>query len=207
MTLSENELDVLLEIINIGVGRASKSLSEMTGSRIELSVPNIEVIGRNGFVEMSEKLESTLDQSVLQSFQGDFSGRAVLGFPTRQAFDLARIVGGIEVTDVEMDDELFGVLEEIGNIFLNNVVGSIANMLDCKLSYMLPELCSQKFFKGLLKPGQPEKQSLALIADTSFSISENDISGSLILFFETNNLKELLFKASNPSGIVHTIQK
>lgn len=192
MKLNEIELDALTEIINIGAGRAAKSLSEITGSRIELSVPNIEVCGTSNFSEIVEKLDLEFSTAVQQGFQSDVSGRAFLVFPERNAFELARIVGGIDATNVEMDDELCGVLEEIGNIVLNAVLGSMANILNCELTYTLPELCTKNTIAKIIMGCADDAQSVVLIADTSFTVASNAISGSLLLLFETGDIKSLL---------------
>lgn len=197
MTLNDIELDALGELINIGAGRAACSLSEITGSSIQLTVPSVHVSGTPAFAEMAATLDMDYGTTVQQGFEGHVSGTALLAFPRNNAFDLARIVGGIETTDAEMDEELCGILEEIGNIFLNSVLGTIANMLDCQLTYTLPELTKDAMFDRFLHDGNGNAQSsdpVALIADTSFTISSRDISGSLILVFATGDIARLLSK-------------
>ena len=62
MQLSSSQLDALAEVVNIGVGRAAASLSELLGTRIELSVPQIQI---------KSKLESTASElAILQNFDG-----------------------------------------------------------------------------------------------------------------------------------------
>ncbi|MEO2049995.1 MAG: chemotaxis protein CheC [Pirellulales bacterium] len=195
MGLNENELDALVEIINIGSGRAAHSLSEMTGSRIVLSVPNIRVCSLSNFHDVAKNLRQEFSTTVQQTFQGNVSGRALLAFADTKAFELARIVGGISATDSELDEELQGILEEIGNIVLNAILRSLANLVDCPLSCSLPQLSTNNSFSKIIL-GKDEQahpsNSMVLIADTSIQVADRDISGSLLLLFETGDLEVML---------------
>ncbi|MCH7688339.1 MAG: chemotaxis protein CheX, partial [Planctomycetes bacterium] len=186
MTFHDDELDALAEIINIGAGRAAASLSEMTGSRIELSIPGLYTCESSGFSEIAGKLDSTLDTTLQQGFAGDVSGQAILAFPEKDAAELERIVGGIMTEDAEMDMDVECVLEEIGNIVLNAVLGSISNILEGSLTYTLPKLCTKTAVTKAIfmcKNDAEIRDSLVLIADTNFDIASRNVSGSLILVF------------------------
>ena len=47
MRMTDETLDALTEILNIGIGRAAASLSRMVETRVELRVPEIELIELN----------------------------------------------------------------------------------------------------------------------------------------------------------------
>jgi len=90
MALTKNELEVLSEIVNIGSGRAALSLSEMTGSRIELAVPHIRAYDSTSFQEMAKSLNLEIATSVQQGFEGGISGQALLAFPDSNAFKFTK---------------------------------------------------------------------------------------------------------------------
>ncbi|MCH8044398.1 MAG: hypothetical protein IID44_11835 [Planctomycetes bacterium] len=195
MKLNEYELDALTEVINVGVGRAASSLSEITDSTVKLAVPNIYVCGTPEFSEIATTLNLGFSTSVQQAFEGDLSGRALLAFSSGNAFELARLVGGIQTSDTDMDAELSGIVAEIGNIVLNAVLGSIANFLDCRLSYQLPQLCTKSEFSKIILQCSEDAQnsrSLALLADTAITVASHDLSGSLLVLFETDDIVVML---------------
>ncbi|MBT4863849.1 MAG: chemotaxis protein CheC [Planctomycetaceae bacterium] len=195
MTLDEIQLDALTEVINIGVGRAANSLSEITGSRIDLAVPNMYLCGTSDFSEIAKTLNLDVGTTIQQGFEGELSGRALLGFPRNNAFELACLVGDIQPGERELDEELCGVLEEIGNIVLNAVLGSIANMFDCEMSYTLPTFCTKRTFNTIICRCDDDVQSsdsIVLVANTSLRVASRDISGSLIVLFETGDIEVLL---------------
>lgn len=204
MTFNDIELDAIAEIINIGVGRAANSLSQITGSRIELTVPSIFVCGTAAFSRRLETIESNLDTAVLQQFQGQVSGRALLAFPEANAFELARLVGDIETNDDEMDEELYGVLEEIGNIVLNAVLGSMGNLLNCSLNYTIPEICTKQTFTQIVNEADLHAQvpeTVVLVTDTSFEVASRNIAGSLLLLFETGDFETLLAALTETASV------
>ncbi|NOY43315.1 MAG: chemotaxis protein CheC [Planctomycetes bacterium] len=204
MKLNEIQLDALTEIINIGTGQAANSLSELTGSRIELSVPCLHVCGNSDLGDLAEKFGLDFSTLIQQSFEGDVSGQALLAFAKDSAFDLARTVGGIETDDDELDEELHGILEEIGNIVLNSVMGSVANLLECNLAYTLPKIRSEKSFGKIIgncANNTSQSETMILFADTAVNIASRDIRGSLLLLFETGDIRVLL-SALLPDSVV-----
>jgi len=195
MKLNEIQLDALTEIINIGTGRAANALSEITGSRIDLSMPSLHVCGSSDFGEVAKTLGLEISTAIKQGFGGEVSGQALLAFPKHNAYELACAVGEIESSDDELDEELYGVLEEIGNIVLNSILGSVANLLECNLSYTLPQICADKTFTKVIYDCSDSNlcpESVVLLADTTVTVASRDISGSLLLLFETDDIMVLL---------------
>jgi chemotaxis protein CheC len=79
--LSEIEQDVIAEIANMGVSRAANSLRQMVGHEVLLSVPAVNVVTREAAARLVERGSSSKLVAVQQSFEGPFSGRALLIFP------------------------------------------------------------------------------------------------------------------------------
>lgn len=78
MELTQNQLDALSELINIGFARAANSLSELTGDRVLLDVPDVSIHTIN---ELGPKLATFVDgevATVQQIFSGPVSGNALL---------------------------------------------------------------------------------------------------------------------------------
>ncbi|MDX1969687.1 MAG: hypothetical protein SFV23_21110 [Planctomycetaceae bacterium] len=193
-TLSEERLadavDLLKELINVGVGRAAASLSELIGLRIELSVPEVwtSCDGR----EISGALNERAAMVVWQEFTGDLCGRAALAFPEASGLSLAALLAGSDVPASELDLELSGVLLEVGNILLNGMMGTIANEAHNTLQYMLPVLhCGGDALTRVLQSDSYESMEL-LIADVRFRVQERAINGSIVIGFSFGSVLQLL---------------
>ena len=140
MRMTSERQDVMTEIINVGVGRAAASLSELLGKRIDLRVPAVTICNISDLSECLRDKESGIDLSVLQDFQGGLSGRAMLAFPRRSGIELGKMLGEVDSPQEELSIDLIGVLEEVGNIVLNGVLGTVGNMTSLTIEYSVPRL-------------------------------------------------------------------
>ncbi len=194
MNLTEQQLDALTEIINIGVGRAASSLSTLMGQRVELSIPRL-------VVESVDKLKPHADEtktpetSVVQEFSGRITGRALLAFPDLSSLKLAQVLSGMEHQPTELDVDLRGIVNEVGNIVLNGVLGSLSNLFGDHLKYSIPQLhLNQSAYQVLLETLDQDDldEYLVLVADARFDIAESNIRGSLIVMFKIGDIGPML---------------
>ena len=195
MQLTDDQNDALTEVVNIGVGKAAAALSQLMGERICLSVPRIIVCDPD---ELSRNLDASpeqLDTSVVQDFNGDVSGRAVLAFPRSSGVKLGQVLAGLNETSDELDLDLADTLEEVGNIVLNGVLGSISNLLASGLIYSVPRLHADTDVRHLLTDHPTDKQHTSrtrLMANTQFDVASRSISGSLLIVFNLGSIETII---------------
>ncbi|MFW6357846.1 MAG: chemotaxis protein CheC [Chroococcales cyanobacterium] len=192
MKLTNDQLDALQELINIGVGRAASTLNQMVNAHIYLQVPFITVVP---LLDVKEQLKARLNEnplsSVQLSFNGLFSGVAQLVFPTDSASTLVAILTGEELGTPELDSVKIGTLTEIGNIVINGVMGSISNILRQHLDYSLP-LYVEADIDHLLTTENFDPDVAILFAQARFKIEQLHIMGDIILIFKVGSLDALL---------------
>ncbi len=200
MTLNQDQMDVLTEIINIGVGKSASLLSDILNTAITLSIPAIKIktLGemrrdfRNGAMHKYTVIK--LD------FDGPFSGIAQVVFPTESAASLVSLLTDAEPDSMELDSLSAGTLSEIANIVLNGVMGSIANILGSSFQYHLP----------VYSEGGPDiflhddlgDDAVLLISETDFQAKKYNIEGEFVLLLELaafGELKNRLDKLVNES--------
>ncbi|MEO2035758.1 MAG: chemotaxis protein CheC [Planctomycetaceae bacterium] len=202
MELSADQIDSLTEIVNIGVGRAADSLSRIVGARIELTVSSIHVGELSELSALFDDLQGSPDTTIIQDFEGDVSGRALLAFPAASGVTLAQIISGVDQTIDELDVDLGGILEEIGNIVLNAVLGSIGNMTQTGMVYSVPEFYPSTPPLRLIQNGRRKVQDdcdYLLLADVQFRTSQRDVTSSLLIAFDTGAI-ELILCTLQPEG-------
>lgn len=190
MRLDPYQEDALREVINIGIGRAAATLSELMGTRIELSIPNIALHDLDDWLRMGDV--GGAGMAVVQDFEGLCSGRAVLMLPRDSGLRMAQILGGVEDGSDELDLELSGILAEVGNIMINAVLGSLANATSTRLSYGLPEFYSEPELAFQTAPGAGEGVRGILIADTHFQVRQFAVQGSLLIVFARGGIEVLI---------------
>ncbi len=190
MKLSPDHVDTLTEIINIGVGQAGNILNEMLGSHVTLQVPIVHVLDRDELAGYLAKFNSDKLVSVQMPFSGSVSGIASLVFPPDSASNLVSLLSGERIGSLDMDALRAETLNEVGNIVLNGVMGSISNMVETHITYSIPKY-SETSASGLLSRRQDFSLTI-IIAEALFSVEEHDISGDILLLFEMNSLDTLL---------------
>ena len=144
--LSEIEQDALAEIANMGVSRAATSLRQMVGEQVLLSVPAVKYRQpRTPQPGLCERGSAPSLVAVQQSFEGPFSGRALLIFPQAQSLELVRSIVGDEHSLEDVIDLEQEALAETGNIILNACLATIANVLRRTMRMSLPSSSSGRW--------------------------------------------------------------
>jgi chemotaxis protein CheC len=191
MKLTSDQIDILKELINIGVGRAAGMLNDMLLSRVQLQVPYVKVFSPLTLQEEMGELGGDKLSTVRLTFKGPFSGIASLVFPPDSAAKLVDILTGEEPGDTDLDSIRIGTLTEVGNIILNGVMGSIGNVLERHINYSVPAYIEDNI-EHLLLADDPDSNTTILLAHTRFTIEQLQIEGDIILLFEVGSFDALL---------------
>jgi len=183
--ISNDLMDALREIINIGVGKAAGTLNELLAHHISLEVPQIIIIHPNDLdAHIANQSEEMVSLVSLQ-FSGQFSGLSTLLFTSDSASKLVDLLIGEEVPGDDLDAIKTGTLTEVGNILLNAVMGSIGNILDSRLNYAIPAY-QEGSLKAILLP-MLQHESAALEVTTRFTVQSSHITGEFLLLFEVGS--------------------
>ncbi len=204
MLLNPLQKDALTELVNVYVGYAASLLSEMVGLRILLSVPRVELIPESemeqGNLPLPEVFSPGHIVSSYISFGQDFRGKAFLVFPVQQAKLLVNACIGEELLLEEGDavpprflDTDFDVLKEISNLILNAVIGEFGNLLETRVVFTVPEVelidVTESDKRLFLKDGV-----YILILHTTFTVSEIEVQGVIMIALNLNSVSCLLNK-------------
>jgi chemotaxis protein CheC len=187
MPLSALQLDILQELINIGVGRAAGMLNQMVNTHIQLQVPVLRVLTQSQLGELYAERPNSVFSAVQLGFTGEFAGISALIFPPESASKLVAVVLGKD--EGMSDDEAMrrGTLQEIGNIVLNGVMGSIANILREPLRYSAPD-----FIEDDISSIVGQGTGMILVARTQFSMKDHLIEGEVLIIFSLSSFDSLL---------------
>ena len=185
-------IDAVTEIINVGMGSAAASLSEMVSDDVKISVPGVEFVTRTDAANSIAGKAKTNLSGVHQNFEGTFSGEALLLFPEKHSLELVRAVVGDEVglddlTEMEQD-----AMREIGNIILNACLCSIADMINQQVRGDIPG-----FVKGpideifVLDNKQNSNHQIVLLLNMDFSIERKKIRGYVTFLMDMTSIDVL----------------
>lgn len=187
MSLSPLQLDILQELINIGVGRAAGMLNQMVNTHIQLQVPVLRVLTPEQLEALYATRAHTVFSAVQLSFTGEFAGISALIFPPESASKLVSVVLGREEVPGDDPQLRIGTLQEVGNIVLNGVMGSIANILKEPLRYSPPD-----FVEDDISTILGAVAGMILVARTQFSMRDHLIEGEVLILFSLSSFDSLL---------------
>jgi chemotaxis protein CheC len=125
--LSEEELDVLKELGNIGTGHAATSLSKLLNKDVYLSVPKVKV---GEIKNLSREFIGEVVVGViiaLQDLEEKKSGYLYIMFPEKSARKIAGDLFGMD----ELDEEMYAsTIMEVGNILSSSFCDASADFMN-----------------------------------------------------------------------------
>lgn len=187
----QQKLDALAELVNLGVGRAAASLSELVGQRIVLSIPTVRVCRGADCQSLAKVLDRDPETVITQAFHGMLNGATSLCFSETSSLALAQLLSGAPHGAAELDAELTGILLEVGNITINGVMGALSNAMSAVLTYSIPELRTNLRRDGRGQFDELDHQDI-LVGDVRLQLQQHDIQGSIVLVFEFGAIESLL---------------
>lgn len=182
MKLSSLALDALTEIFNHGVGQAGHALSQLAGAAVRLSIPLVQEISKREVTTQLVQYGIHNICAVRQGFGGVVSTEAVLMFPVEQSLQLVQMMVGDTVPLEQLGEMEQESLAEIGNILLNSVVASVADLLRIEFEGSLPQVELGPIFDVLCPDGEDEDRVLSL--QINFDISSRQIRGYLVFLLD-----------------------
>jgi chemotaxis protein CheC len=193
MELTTAQKDALTELINIGYGRAAGALSELTGYRITLEVPNVSMHEISELAPILEKVVQGEVASVNQMFSGPISGNAMLLLDEQSALVLSRLLTD-GTSGREFDASAREIITEVGNILLNACLGVFGNLLHVHVSFAVPRLhveSIQDVLESVYVESQ-EKLRYGLMIHTKFRLRASNVVGYMIIILGITSLDRML---------------
>jgi len=184
-------LDALTEIMNIGVGKAAAIMNTMLDSHVSLTVPVVRLLSIEKLREEAIFPSNVAFSAIEMKYAGSFNGFVELVFDMVSAGKLVDRLSGIESLSVEDFDSLrSGTLCEIGNIVINAVLGTMANILDVSLTFSVP-FYHEGRGPGFVDDLRADSGSMVLLTKTTFTISELSVTGDFAVFFSFSSYEHL----------------
>ncbi|MGR3318847.1 MAG: chemotaxis protein CheC [Candidatus Anammoxibacter sp.] len=184
--VTDEEKEILQEIMNIAFGKASAELSEFIDINVVLSVPYINVLKSSDLHDyIKNEMKENYQVSILeQKYWGKFKGDALLVFSAETANELITVLDPDRVLAYESDP--IDMLEreslmEVGNILIGACVGKIAELLKGNVTYTAPRMILDNEPIGKLSKSQISPDSSVILLKTTFQFNERDADGFLFL--------------------------
>lgn len=193
MELTQTQQDALIELLNIGFGRAAASLSQLTGHRVLLEVPQVSVHPINELNRALQPLLADEVASVHQIFSGPVGGDALLILDHNAAGMLKELLTNEAPLPLPLDASAREVLTEVGNILLNACLGTFGNILKVQVSFSVPHL-NLDTLHDVMRSLLINREGLryALVVHAGFKLRDAEVKGYLVIVLSVSSLDRLI---------------
>ncbi len=191
--LTALQQDALVELLNIGFGRAAASLSQLTGHRVLLEVPQVTLQSVDEVGDSLGRLVHGHVASVHQIFNGPVAGDALLILDESGAAILKELLTSEPALPLAIDASAREVITEVGNILLNACLGTFGNLLKVQVSFSVPHLRIEHVGAILesLKIAREEIR-YALVVHAGFRLRDTQVTGYMMIVLSVASLDRLI---------------
>jgi chemotaxis protein CheC len=193
VTLTAEQKDAVSELVNIAFSRTGAALSELTGNRVELTVPEVSAHPIGDLVPALSRFVRGDVATVHEIFGGPVAGDAFLVFDVDGAARLVDLMTGAGAPTRQMGSSSREVLSEIGNILLSACLGVFGDLLRVRFTFAVPRLHMEALSSMIdtLMIGDDELRH-ALLVGARFRIRASEVTGCMVLVLGVTSLEKFL---------------
>lgn len=205
MEISGLERDALCELANVGLSRAATQLSELLNDRIDITVPEVQLVEIRQVAHALRLDAQTSVVAVLQKLSGDLEGTAMLMFPSDDSRSLVHSLVGPDmegVGEVDLRTIEYEAMAEIGNIIIASAMAGIADMLGGEVCLSLPNYVEADL-SSIVEQRSHEnagRQMQVVIMFTWLHAVRRDINGRMVLLMTLASARDLFMKLNKLLG-------
>lgn len=191
--ITEGQYDVLKEIGNIGLGNATTALSKMLNRRIEMKIPQVDLVEINKLADLIGGPENPV-VGILVTLSGDISGMMMFAVEQFSARKLINLVLQQESQEERFSHMDFSVLKEIGNIIAGAYMTSISTLTGLAIFPSVPQACYDMAGAILSVPAIEFGKigDKALLIDSSFDDTDDQIDGYFIMIPDLESYNKIM---------------
>ena len=182
--LNSMRYDILREVGNIGAGNATTALSQLINSKIDMTVPKVELLDFSALADVVGSAEK-LVVGILLNITGDVNGMMMFMVDNEAAHHMVnRLVGKEDSGNMEaFDDMELSALKEIGNIIAGAYLSALSSLTSLKIIESVPYMAIDMAGAILSVPAIAfgALGDKALLIESEFNQTEYSVNGFFIL--------------------------
>ncbi len=194
--ISDNHIDILKELGNIGAGNAATSLAQMLSQKVNTSVPEVMLMDINEAIEMLGGPESIV-LGILAKIREDIDG--IIIFMLKREF-VSLVVNSLLGTNIDNFEDIsemeLSAIQEIGNIMIASYVNSIASLTGLTIDISVPALTVDMAgaIMNIVTMQFDDTADKVVFIREKFTGESNDVSSHVLLIPNVDSLGVLMKK-------------
>ena len=193
MTQSDILLDIMKEVINVGLGEAADALSSLVNTRVLIKVPDMHIVDIDQVLPYIRKEMSSLGVYISQDFKGGIHGKTILCYSRECGISLLNTIYGDTLQVNTITESGISTLNEIGNIIMASCIATLSDLIKGTLDLNIPDVTvevSERYFRNLV--AELEEFDRAIIVRNQMIIQDHDIQGYLFLLLSFSDFKAVV---------------
>ncbi|MBF0468488.1 MAG: chemotaxis protein CheC [Desulfamplus sp.] len=186
--LDPRSIDIIKEVINMGLGEAADALSQLVNNRVIIKVPDVHIMNiREAKSYIKDEVEN-LGIYIAQDFTGIIQGKTLLFYTQECGRSLLKTIYGDKKKVQTITETGMSTLNEIGNIIMVSYISAISNFIDGKIKFSIPNVSleiSTRYFENLLD--EMEELDKVIVVKNEMRIKSENIQGYLFVLLSFEN--------------------
>jgi len=193
--LSDEQIDLLREIGNIGAGNAATALATMLDEKVDMTVPSVRITGFDEAV-MNLGGAETMTVAVLVNFSGDANGMIMFLLNVEDAKSIMDILIGEDDGEEELSEMKLSGIKEIGNILSSSYLNAISALtgltIHVSVPYVAIDMVGALMSVPIIEFGAIGEKLMFI--EENFLGETNELKSNMIMFAEIDTLKVIMQK-------------
>lgn len=192
---SEVLLDIVREVINIGIGEAANALSKLVRTRVVIRTPDVRVMELAELQDYLRYQVASIGVYISQNFRTRIAGRTILFYTRDCSISLLNAVYGGTLSTSTLTESGIATLNEIGNIIMGSCMAEIGNIIEGRINFDLPQVTvevSETYFNNLIK--ELDRSDKAIVVKNEMRIQDTDVQGFLFVLFTFDDFMAVIRK-------------
>ena len=184
ITLTEDEKDVLQELMNVAYGNATAVVAEMLEAFATLSIPNIKVMSTKELLNEFHSLGNDSYFFSTQAFVGEFSGESAFFIDETSAQNLASHL------ELESPEDLDDAILELTNVLTSSLTTRLAQEMDTQVKFALPNI-SKIPLNEIQDSKTFQLYDQVIVIDTQLNFQDQKINGEIFILTKDGSIEWL----------------
>lgn len=192
MKFTRMQLEALKELANMGSAHAATSLSQIIGSSVNMTVPDVSLLDIS---DLGTVMGDEVATMVVFELQGDLphGGFLLLHFSRESASKMAAVMCGVSSCDSPMSELMKSALVEAGNIMVSSFLNASSELLGIMMLPSPPYLVTDILHATVqsLVVGMGVDLDDILVFRIQLTSPEYRIEGNIVLLIEESTLQKV----------------
>jgi len=188
--LTDDERDVLQELMNVAYGSATAVVAEMLDAFATLSIPKIEILQTKQLLEQFCTLKDESYFFSTQAFAGEFSGESAFFIDNESAQNLAKHL------ELESPEDLNDAILELTNVLTSSLTTKLAQEMHTQIKFSLPSISTLPL-NQIEKTETFQQYKQVIVIDTQLNFEGQKINGEIFILTKDGSIEWLKIQLNN----------